>query len=207
LSLVQSVTRTGARLAGVPVRGAAVMLEQTGAMQRRATAGFVEAGEQVARDMLDAAVAWLLAGDLVDRVIVHLEQTGAAQRVAERVLDDGIAEQIAIRVAAGPELERILSTALAGALPDVVVSRLLESEALWVLVDEIARSPSVTEAIAHQGSGFAEQVAGVVRERSREADGWVEHVAHGLRRRYRSRADAQLLEASKPRPLPDGGAR
>jgi hypothetical protein len=63
------------------------------------------------------------------------------------------------------------------------VARLLESEDLWLLVDEVARSPSVTEAISHQGVGFAEQMAGVVRARSRTADARVERLARRVLRR------------------------
>jgi len=63
---------------------------------------------------------------------------------------------------------------------DEAVARLLESDDLWVLVDEIARSPSVTDAISHQGMGFADQVAAAVRERSLRADARLEHAARRL---------------------------
>ena len=46
---------------------------------------------------------------------------------------------------------------------DEAVRQLLESEDLWVLVDEIARSPAVTEAITQQSLGFADQVFDPVR--------------------------------------------
>jgi len=60
---------------------------------------------------------------------------------------------------------------------------LLESDELWLLVDEIAGSPSVTRAISQQGVGFADQVAGVVRRRSERADARLERAAHRLVRR------------------------
>jgi hypothetical protein len=63
------------------------------------------------------------------------------------------------------------------------VARLLESEDLWLLVDEIARSPAVTEAITQQSLGFADQVAGGVRARSRSMDDWLEHKARRALRR------------------------
>jgi hypothetical protein len=86
----------------------------------------------------------------------------------------------------------VLASAQAAAVPqrvidsrliDEFVDRLLESEELWVLVDEIARSPAVTDAISTQGIGFADQVAGVVRDRSRTADARVERIARRLLRR------------------------
>jgi hypothetical protein len=59
-------------------------------------------------------------------------------------------------------------------LLDQAVERLLESDEMWMLVDEIAHSPAVTDAIAQQSMGFAEQVAGGVRTRSQSADTWIE---------------------------------
>ena len=52
-----------------------------------------------------------------------------------------------------------------------------------MLVEEIARSPAVTEAITQQSIGFADQVAGGVRARSRTADDWVERVVRRTLRR------------------------
>jgi hypothetical protein len=63
------------------------------------------------------------------------------------------------------------------------VDRLLESEDLWLLVEEIARSPAVTEAITQQSMGFADQVADGVRGRSRRADDWLERAARRALRR------------------------
>jgi hypothetical protein len=50
-------------------------------------------------------------------------------------------------------------------------------------VDEIARSPAVTEAITQQTMGFADQVADGVRAGSRRADDWVERAARRALRR------------------------
>jgi hypothetical protein len=68
-------------------------------------------------------------------------------------------------------------------LLDETVVRLLESDDLWLLVQEIARSPAVTAAITQQSVGFADQVAGGVRARSRNADAWLEQRARRLLRR------------------------
>jgi hypothetical protein len=82
-----------------------------------------------------------------------------------------------------PQAERLVARVIESRLLDEAVTRLLESEELWLLVDEVARSPSVTEAISHQGVGFAEQMAGVMRDRSRTADARVERLARRLLRR------------------------
>jgi hypothetical protein len=189
------------------VRGAAAALEEAVAVERRARTVLRRRGERVALDSLDAVIARLLTGDTVDRVLEQVETARLAQRVAERLLQDGIVEQLAQRAIAGPELERVIATALASRLPELVVTELIESEALWVLVDEIARSPSVTDAIAHQGTGFAEQVASVARDRSRYADAWVEQVAHRVRRRHRRQEPRNGIDITSPPPLAGGDAR
>lgn len=63
---------------------------------------------------------------------------------------------------------------------DHFVDRLLASESLWHLVDEIADSPAVTAAITQQSLGFADQVGDQVRSRTRRADDVLERVAHRL---------------------------
>jgi hypothetical protein len=76
-------------------------------------------------------------------------------------------------------------------LVDEAVARLLESEDLWLLVDEIAASPAVTEAISKQSVSFAGQVAGAVRTRSLSADDRLEGAVRGL-----------VPGRRKPRPSP-----
>ena len=118
------------------------------------------------------------------------------RRIADRVLADGIVEQTVARVLESPELERVVAAALdspaterlmvrvmESRLLDETVDRLLESEELWLLVQEIADSPAVTDAIGRQGLGFADQVAGGVRARSRRADAWLERAARRALRR------------------------
>jgi hypothetical protein len=49
----------------------------------------------------------------------------------------------------------------------------------------LAQSPAVTEAITQQGAGFADQVAGEMRKRSRDVDARLERGARRLFRRRR----------------------
>src|SRR3954465_7384087 len=120
----------------------------------------------------------------------------AAMRLLDQLLAAGFADQIATRLLEGPEMERIVARAIESPsaerivarviesqLLDAAVARLLESKDLWLLVDEIARSPSVTQAISHQSLGFAEEMAGEVRERSHKADARVERLARRLFRK------------------------
>lgn len=164
----------------------------------------------------------LLAEDVLEEVLDRLEEGRAPERVADWVLADGMAEQIAARVVEGPELGRILDVALASEqmqetiaaaldnpamqriaanavdsrVVDEVVRALLASEEVWLLVAEIAESPQVTAALSRQTAGVADQITDEVRERSRDADDWVERTARRLLRR----------SAASPQIEPPGGA-
>ena len=183
-----------------------------GVGQRQDVVGVAEEHDALCRDLanglrvgrvidLPVALGRMLEQAVIDRVLERAEAAGIAQRVADRILEDGIAEQIAERVLSGPELERMLTAAFQSSLPEEVISQLLASEAVWILVDEIARSPSVTEAIAHQSTGFLDQVAGKARDRSRQADARLQRIARriGRDRGHPGREAGELLP-SPPNP-------
>jgi hypothetical protein len=135
------------------------------------------------------------AGDGLERATIA---------IIDGALADGIADRIADRLLAGPELERIVAKALEqpgverivnqliaspviqdaiARVADDAIARLRDSPAMWALIDEIAQSPSVSEAITAQGYGFADQVGDDIRERSRHADARLERLAWRLLRR------------------------
>jgi hypothetical protein len=122
--------------------------------------------EQVTLATLDAVLASRVGEEAVDRVLDNELAKRAIARAVERVADE---------MGEGPALD---SPAM-----DRLVARLLESEELWLVVDEIAQSPAVTEAITRQSVGFADQVAGQVRDRSRSADARLERAARRVLRR------------------------
>jgi hypothetical protein len=124
---------------------------------------------------IDATLASRVAAEAVDRIVAS-ELVG---RAVERLLATDALETILASAYEAAVPERIIDSRLV----DEFVERLLQSEELWVLVDEIARSPAVTEAIGTQGIGFADQVAGVVRDRSRTADERMERLARRVLRR------------------------
>jgi hypothetical protein len=124
-------------------------------------------GSPLARE----AVARILTSPLLDDVL---------RRLALQALDSPELERLVSEALDSPEAERLAGRVIDSRLIDVVVERLLVSDGLWVLVDEIAQSPSVTEAISHQGAGFANQIAGVARDRSRSADDRLEQLAARL---------------------------
>ena len=85
-------------------------------------------------------------------------------------------------MADSPGMERVVGRVLDSRLLDTSIARLLASDELWSMVEEIAQSPVVSDAITHQGLSFADEMAGEVRTRSRRID---DRLAHAARRALR----------------------
>jgi hypothetical protein len=150
----------------------------------------------MASGLVRHAVGRAFEGPLVDAIAEDLIRYAVVERIVDRLLAEGIVDRMVGRALDGPELERVVATVLdspaierligqtiESRLADQAVARLLASEELWVLVEEIAESPAVTDAITQQGFGFADEVAGGVRARSRNADAWLERTARRALRR------------------------
>jgi hypothetical protein len=138
------------------------------------------AADAILRPLTSAVAAAADAGISVQR------------RVLDRLLDSGEIERLLGSARLQAIVDQLMRSKGATGLIDTffdsglfnrVVDRLLSSDGLWRLVDEIAASPAVTAAISQQGLGFAEQLGGAVRERSRRADQRVERAANHLTRR------------------------
>ncbi len=185
-----------------------------GRQAARPLTGTVAAGRRVgaglALDALDALLASALAEEAADRVLASPWTERTLTRALGGPLADRLIEEAAERFVASPEFEQLVafaveSPAIERAVTDVfesqiidqVVSALLASPELWRLVDAIARSPSVSDAITQQSFGFADQVAGEVRDRSRSADTTVENAMRRLLRR-RSRVDPPVTGMPDP---------
>jgi hypothetical protein len=136
----------------------------------------------MARRGVDRATIAIIDGALAD---------GIADRVADRLLSGPELERIVARALEQPVVERIVNQVVAAPViqdaiarvADDAIARLRDSPAMWALIDEIAQSPSVAEAITQQGYGFADQVGDDIRERSRHADARLERLAWRLLRR------------------------
>ncbi len=153
------------------------MVRAIGQAAAGATIGTIEV---VLRSRTVAAVA----DHVLERVVTIMLESPSIDRAVERVLDSPQAERLVARVIDGPLLEE-------------AIERLLASDELWLLVDEVARSPSVTEAISHQGVGLADEVVDVARRHSVRADDRLERIARRLLHR---RAATPVPPA--PEPLP-----
>jgi hypothetical protein len=117
------------------------------------------------------------------------------QRAVDRLLESGELERllasarlqaIVAQTLRSEGATQLIDTFFDSGLFDRLVDRLLSSDGLWRLVDEIAASPAVRAAISQQGLGFADQLGDSVRERSRKGDRRLERVADHLMRRDRT---------------------
>jgi hypothetical protein len=145
-------------------------------------------GEQLVQRLLDGPelermVALTLDSPQVEAALVSALEGPATERLLERALESPGMERLIARV-----LESRLIEETVARLVDDTAARLPESQALWTLVDEVAQSPAVTDAITQQGLGLADEVAGDVRDRSRVADAWLERIAHRVLHRARGSA-------------------
>jgi hypothetical protein len=120
-------------------------------------------------------------------------------------------ERALIAVAGNPRIHAMIRRALysetardlvddffESGLFDRFVDRLLASDGLWRIVDEVAESPSVTAAISGQGLGFADQIGGEVRTRSRHADRWLERkLGRGERGERGAQPESAAMDADR----------
>ncbi|HUE26024.1 MAG TPA: hypothetical protein VMP89_04570 [Solirubrobacteraceae bacterium] len=119
---------------------------------------------------LDAALTSPLAAEVGERIRTSALSVDVLQPLLQRALDS-------------PEAERLMRNVVDSRVVGGLLDELPDNAGLWALVDEIAQSPAVTEAISRQSLSFADQMAGVVRKRSLNADDCVERLARRLARR------------------------
>lgn len=153
----------------------------------RAGGAALRTSRDVSLEALDALLASTFALEVVDRIVA----SPLVDRTVQRLLSGPEVERLLAEALDSPAMERLLNQAIESRLADETITRLIEemttrlvaSEGLWTLIDEVAASPAITEAITQHGVGFADQVADEVRERTRHADAWMETIARRLLRR------------------------
>jgi hypothetical protein len=143
-----------------------------------------EASERImSSGLIDRVGKDIARFDVIGRIAEPFVSSGELDRLVDRALESPAVDRLAARVLESPAAERLMVRVIEGPLVDQAVQRLLESEDLWLMVDVIAQSPAVTEAIGRQSIGFADQVAGALRVRSAGADDRLELAARRLLRR------------------------
>lgn len=150
--------------------------------ERRARRVVLGAAGDLALATLDALLASGVTDEAIERVSAHVLESPELERLVARSLESPAVERLVAAAVDSPATERLVTRVIESRLIEETVTRLLESEELWLLVEEIARSPAVTEAITQQSLGFADQVAAGVRQGSTGADAWLERAARRVRR-------------------------
>jgi hypothetical protein len=178
--MADSPLRLGARaagaLGGVALRPVVQAATLAGRAERAARAAALERLSVATLAAVDAALASRVTEEALDRVLA----SALARRAVDAALEGPLVEAVARGLADHGVVERVLDDAVV----EQAAALVLASDELWVVVEEIAHSPAVTEAITQQSLGFADEVAGGVRTRSRSADAWIEaKVRRALRRR------------------------
>jgi hypothetical protein len=155
--------------------------------------------QHVAQRMLEDGIAEqivtrVLQGPELDQIFTNAVDSESTRDGLARVLESEAVERLLDRLLSSPAGERLVAQVLGSPLLTETVTRLLESEELWILVDEIARSPSVTNAITSQSASFVDQVTDRVRVSSRDADVWVERAARRIGRRRKNDAGPKAAD-------------
>jgi hypothetical protein len=169
----------GEMVAGAALRPLAAGVALGRRTERELRGAVLSGADAAALAALDALLASRLAAEIVDRTLASPLARRAVGRAlagplveaaARDVADLAVLERVADELLPGETVDELLERAQAADMPRRVVERLLQSDELWLMVDEIARSPAVAEAIQRQSVGFADEVAGGVRSRSRRID-------------------------------------
>lgn len=164
------------------VAGAVGYAARSGAQATiRATEGAIETvvGSQAVQDSIERVVASPAMTSAVDAVVGSeavqetIERVLSGPAVAsalETILSPETIDMIADEVARSQMVQKITVAAIEAGEIAPIIDALLEREELWILVQTIAESPAVIDAIRQQGFGFADQVGDEVRGRTRTAD-------------------------------------
>jgi hypothetical protein len=140
-------------------------------------------------DVTLATVDGVLSSEVLDDVAARVRASGVLER-----LDAALSA-----AADSPEAAKLIRTVMGSRAVDTAFELLLENDALWRVVDEVAQSPAVSRAISHQSVTFADEVADVARNRARGADDRLERLARRLTGQGRVRpADAPARQSPSP---------
>ncbi|CAB4344304.1 unannotated protein [freshwater metagenome] len=126
------------------------------------------------------AIEAVIGSDAVEDSIDRLLGSPAIERLIQTALSGPLVDALSRELVRQRVVERITTTLIEAGVFEPIIDAFLERPELWVLVEEIAQSPSVSDAIRQQSFGFADQVGDEVRGRSRSADDILARAARRL---------------------------
>jgi hypothetical protein len=126
------------------------------------------------------ALEAVIGSDAVEESIDRLLSSPAIERLIQTALSGPLVDALSRELVRQRVVERITTTLIEAGVFEPIVDAFLERPELWVLVEEIAQSPAVSDAIRQQSFGFADQVGDEVRGRTRSADDILARAARRL---------------------------
>ena len=146
--------------------------------------------------MVDRIVVALVETRVVERATAELIAAEVPARILEQVLEGQVVDEVVTRLLADESLERTVETLLTRWFEGPLAPRGGEPRAgqrgAGRLVDEIAHSPEVLEAITAGSASIAGEMANQVRRRTIVADDVAECVARRVLRRSQRKESAAL---------------
>lgn len=124
----------------------------------------------VASPAMTSAIDAVVGSEAVQETVERVLSGPAVASALETILSPETIDMIADEVARSQMVQKITVAAMEAGEIAPIVDAFLEREELWILVQTIAESPAVIDAVRQQGFGFADQVGDEVRGRSRTAD-------------------------------------
>jgi len=164
----------------------------------------VRTGTQVGLRATESAVDAVLGSQAVQETAERIMSGPAMTSAIDALLSSEVVDMIADEVARRQLVQKITVAAIEAGEMGPIVDAILEREELWVLVQTIAESPAVIDAVRQQGFGFADQVGDEVRGRSRTADQVIARTARTFIGR-REKLDAQLPTDQEEKEAGRGG--
>jgi hypothetical protein len=179
------------RVSLIPARAGSHVIGAGVELERVARRSLADAGGRAAVASLDAVLASPYVAEAVDHVVDRLLAQGVAEQAAQRIVNGPELEHIVEFALESPGAERLVTRVIESHLVEEAVTQLIDetaprlpqSQAVWTLIDEVAQSPAVTDAISQQGKGMANQFADEVRQRADKADDRLERAVVRLLRR------------------------
>jgi uncharacterized RDD family membrane protein YckC len=126
---------------------------------------------RVLRGTLETAVEDLLSAPEVGRILDRALSGPLPEELARSMARHQVLERMVRKLAVDGELERLLDAALASSRTRALIDQMLASDQMQHVVERVAGGPEIRAALASQSVGFADEVAGGVRDTASDLDG------------------------------------
>jgi hypothetical protein len=176
-----------ARLAALPLRLAA-RAPVVGGPLRRAGADLAHQGDLArarVRVQLEAIALEVLSAPEMERTLDRMLAGKLTDALGRSLAEHRVVERVAVQVIATTDVDRVIGAALDHPMTERALERILTSREMDRLVQYIATSPAVLDAVSTHTQTLAEEMVTSVRTRSQAVDDVAERTVRGWLRRPR----------------------